>query len=76
MNAIANRFTVILASAFLLSFLPISLESSASMLPSIRVNEACGQATSCKRQRDMICSTHHGDHEGWACYTGCSGGDG
>jgi hypothetical protein len=37
----------------------------------IRVNDACGQATSCIVDARFICSTYHQDYPGYACATGC-----
>lgn len=37
----------------------------------IRLNDACGQATSCKAANNYICSTIHNDYNHYACETGC-----
>jgi hypothetical protein len=39
----------------------------------VRLNEACGQATECERSTSAyICSTYHGDHQGYRCSKGCT----
>lgn len=39
--------------------------------PAVRLSEVCGQATSCIKDPEYICSTFHQDHIGYNCYTGC-----
>jgi hypothetical protein len=38
----------------------------------IRLNDACGQATSCRAASTYICSTHNQDHMNYTCNTGCA----
>lgn len=37
----------------------------------IKLNDACGQATSCAPLRGYICSTIRNDYENYTCNTGC-----
>lgn len=57
----------VLAAA--LAFAPVSVAPAADGF--IRVNEACGQATSCYTASQYICSTFHQDWVNYRCATGC-----
>lgn len=66
------------ASAAALSLLllaPISFQPSSLLADGpgalVKLNDACGQATSCRAATSYICSTSHQDHMNYACYTGC-----
>ncbi len=67
-----------LASAAALSLLllaPVSFQTNNLLADGpgslIRLNDACGQATSCRRAGGYICSTHNQDHPDYTCNTGC-----
>jgi hypothetical protein len=49
--------------------IPLQMTDPASGL--IRVNEACGQATSCEKKIDYICSQKDGDRIDYKCKSGC-----
>ena len=49
---------------------PLSVDPASPRRP-VRLNEACGQATSCIPSARYICSTYHADYRDMACYTGC-----
>lgn len=68
--------TAAAASALgLLLLAPISIQPTSLLADGsgslIRLNDACGQATSCRAASTYICSTHNQDHMGYACATGC-----
>jgi hypothetical protein len=70
------RVSAAVAAAAVLTFAPISVKPTALVEegPSavLRLNTACGQATSCRERGGFICSTHHSDYMDYICYTGCS----
>lgn len=37
----------------------------------VRLNDACGQATSCAPLRNYICSTYRSDYQHYVCNSGC-----
>lgn len=37
----------------------------------IRLNDACGQATECQSATTYICSTYHNDYKDYRCSKGC-----
>jgi hypothetical protein len=39
---------------------------------SLRLQQACGQATSCVYATSYICSTHHNDYGNYKCSDGCT----
>jgi hypothetical protein len=47
---------------------PFSFDASSG---SLRLQQACGQATSCIENYNYLCSTYHGDRDNMACATGC-----
>ena len=65
-----KRLLFVGAAATLMTALPLTVSPTSSQV--VVVQEACGQATSCKKADDFICSTFNADHEGYACYTGCA----
>jgi hypothetical protein len=59
----------------LLCLVPVSVRPSSLLADGpgavFRLNEACGQATSCRSLPGYICSTHNQDHFDFTCNTGC-----
>lgn len=66
------RVAAVAALAAVLAFLPVKVDPTSAAV--VSVNEACAQATSCKRSDGYICSTFHDDYEDYVCYTGCGPG--
>lgn len=67
-----RRFLFTSGAAFVMCLVPLSM-SVGEDGRTFQVTEACGQATSCARLDDYICSTFHNDYFNYVCYTGCSG---
>lgn len=65
-TSIRRGFAAAILGAALLVPVPIGLSGGV-----VRVNDACGQATECKRARDYICSTEHQDWQDYQCTKGC-----
>jgi hypothetical protein len=73
-----NYATRTLASVAVLSLLllvPVTFQPQSLIADGpgslVRLNDACGQATSCRMLSGYICSTHNEDHKGYTCNTGC-----
>ncbi len=65
------RLAAVASLAIVMALLPVKVDPTSTDV--IAVNEACAQATSCKKSVDYICSTFNGDHEDYVCWTGCGG---
>lgn len=50
-------------------------QASSDISKVVRVNDACGQATSCAPRAGYICSTVRADYMHYTCNTGCANND-
>lgn len=64
------------ALSIVVFFSAVPLTVGSSVIAPVELAGACGQASSCKKQYDYICSTYHSDYQDYTCNTGCDEGDG
>lgn len=71
----AKRTMSALGVLCLLIFAPVTVRPGNLMAEGpgavVRLNDACGQATSCVYMRNYICSTFDGNVVNYNCNTGC-----